>query len=142
LLRWKLRNDDFSTLPDLSEGIENRFRDASQATSRNEMVLAVKTKRYPYARISRLFAHLLLETKATDVPSLPEYAYLLGFRKTAAPLVHQLSKTDFPLYHRLPGTFLAPSQQIDRKADELWSLGANQPFGSLYRAKPVIIQDM
>lgn len=140
LLRWKLRQaPDFSKLPDLSEGIENRFRNAAQLQTRNDMVLSVKTKRYPYARINRIFSHLLTDTDAASLDALPEYAYLLGFRKSASDLLHTLSHGELPLLHRLPSGNLTPMQQLDARADDLWSLGAGRPFGALYRAKPVIL---
>lgn len=142
LLRWRLRNDVFSRLPDLSEGIENRFREASNALTRDEMVQQIKSKRYPYARINRMLAHVLTQTKTEDIPALPDYAYVLGFRRSAANLLHTISENGFTLYHRLPAGTLSPMQELDKRADDLWAIGANQPFGSLYRAKPVILNDL
>ncbi len=139
LLRWRLRHDDFSQLPDLSEGIENRLEIAANAHTRDEMVLSVKTKRYTYARINRLLAHVLTETKASEIPALPDYAYVLGFRKQASDLIHAISKSELKLYHRLPANDLTDMQKLDRRADDLWCLGASQPYGALYRARPVII---
>lgn len=139
LLRWRLRNDNFSQLPDLSEGIENRFRDASNASTRNEMVLSIKTKRYTYARINRLLSHILTETRACDIPALPNYAYVLGFKRSASDLMHEIGKGELKLYHRLPSGDLSPMQKLDQRADDLWHLGANQSFGALHRARPVII---
>ena len=142
LLRWRLRNDDFSQLPDLSEGIENRFQEAANALTRDEMVQQIKSKRYPYARINRMLAHVLTQSKANDIPNLPDYAYVLGFRKGAANLLHAISENGFALYHRLPSGTLSPMQELDKRADDLWSIGANQPFGTLYRSKPVILNDL
>lgn len=139
LLRWRLRKDDLSLLPDLSEGIENRLVKAADSCTRDEMVLTIKTKRYTYARMSRLLTHVLTQTNAADIPSLPEYAYLLGFKKDAAQLLHEISKNELQLYPRLPAAELSPMQQLDQRADELWALGAQTPFGALYRAQPVIL---
>lgn len=140
VLRYKLRHkNDFSRLPDLSEGIENRFGQAAQMLTRDEMVKHIKTKRYPYARINRMLAHILTETDANMLDSLPGYAYLLGFRQRAKELVHQIGSSELTLFARLPANQeLSAMQQLDLRADELWSLGANQPFGQFYRAKPVI----
>jgi len=141
LLRWRLRNDSFELLPDLSEGIENRFADAADALTRDEMVLAIKSKRYTYARINRLLAHILTQTDKRDIAALPEYAYLLGFKTGASHLLREIVKNDFPLYHRLPGGNLSPMMRLDKRADDLWALGASMPFGALYRAKPVILNE-
>jgi len=102
-------------------------------------VLSVKSKRYPYARINRLFAHILTDTQASHLSSLPEYAYLLGFRKSASDLLHAISGSGLPILPRLPSANLTPMQLLDARSDDLWSLGAQKDFGALYRAKPVII---
>lgn len=142
LLRWRLRNDSFEQLPDLSEGIENRFKEAADGLTRDEMVQRIKSKRYPYARISRMLAHILTQTNAADIPDRPDYAYILGFRKSAAHLLHAIDRNGFQLHHRLPAGTLSSMLELDRRADDLWAIGANQPFGALYRAKPVILNDL
>lgn len=142
LLRWRLRNDAFDRLPDCSEGIENRFRDAANAATRDEMVLAVKTKRYTYARINRLMAHVLTQTNKSDIPVLPEYAYILGCKKHAMHLLHDIAENGLPLYHRLPSGSLSSMLELDRKADDLWAIGAQISFGTLHRAKPIILSDV
>jgi len=139
VLRLKLRNDDFSHLPDLSEGIENRFNDASNEANRNDMVLRIKSKRYTYARINRLLCHLLVGTDAAQIPEHPDYAYLLGFKESAAALLHQIADSELTLLHRLPSGELSPMQRLDQRADDAWAVGAEIGFGNLYRAKPVII---
>ena len=141
LLRWRLRNDTFDLLPDLSEGIENRFTAAADAWTRDEMVLRIKSKRYTYARINRLLAHILTQTNKNEITPLPEYAYLLGFKNNATHLLREIDKNDFPLYHRLPSGNLSSMMQLDKRADDLWALGASMPFGTLYRAKPVILNE-
>lgn len=142
LLRWRLRNDAFDQLPDCSEGIENRFREAANANTRDEMVLSIKTKRYTYARINRLMAHVLTQTNKAAIFPLPQYAYVLGFKKSAAHLLHAIDEKSLTLLHRLPTGPLSPMLELDRRADDLWAIGAQQPFGALYRAKPVILNDL
>lgn len=49
------------TLPDVSEGLENRIYDAaSECGSREELIAWIKTKRYTYTRISRILLYALL----------------------------------------------------------------------------------
>ena len=140
LLRWRLcQATDFSHLPDLSEGIENRFPAAAKALIRADMVQQIKTKRYPYARINRMLAHLLTDTDAKQLNPLPEYAYLLGFRKSAQPLVHAISESELPLLTRLSSRNMTYMQQLDARAAELWALGARTAFGHIFRCKPVIL---
>ncbi len=50
-----------ASLPDVSEGLENRIHAAALASrSREEIIAQVKTKRYAYSRISRILLYALL----------------------------------------------------------------------------------
>lgn len=85
--------EEFSLLPDLSEGIEHRlFKAVRTASSLEDLLFAVKSKRYPLARIRRLIFSAFL-----GIPSLPElpfppYARILGFRSSAGELLSQIRK--------------------------------------------------
>lgn len=140
LLRWTLRESgDFANLPNLSEGLENRLPLAADACTRDAMIRCIKSKRYSYARISRLMAHALLHTEANRLSSLPEHAYILGFRKDASSLLHAKNSSSFSLWPSLPPGQCTYDAELDARADALWALGANQPFGTIYRKKPVIL---
>lgn len=86
LLISRLRSmdtDGFSSLPDLSEGMENRLREAARAAvSRSSLIADVSGRRYPAARISRLCACALLGITREIIAGapLPQAALLLGFR--------------------------------------------------------------
>ena len=125
---------DYAALPDVSEGIENRLMAAAQfARTREELMRTAKTRRYPYARLSRLAAHALLGFTADHLAAepLPRAAWLLGFRKDAKELF-----THFKAQGKLP--VISKAADLDRSepwvADELraydiWSLGARLPTG-------------
>ena len=87
LLLSRLRSmsvSDYAQLPDVSEGLENALRHASQSvTGRDELIGALTGVRYPAARISRLCACALLQVTPEDIfsLSLPESALLLGLKK-------------------------------------------------------------
>ena len=89
-----MREDEIAALPDVNEGLECRIKKCAQtAAGRSELIEAVKCKRYTHARLSRLCAHALLgltEEMAKRHP-LPEYAYLVGMRSDARPLLAELS---------------------------------------------------
>ena len=140
LLRWKLRQAcDFSRLPGLSEGIENRLPLAADALTRQDMVLAVKSKRYSYARVNRLLTHVLLDTDAAQLAPLPRHAWVLGFRKGASSLLRGGEDADFSFLSQMPAHPTAYEMRLDARADDLWQLGASKPFGAIYRQKPVIL---
>lgn len=98
ILLHVLRSMDEKTialLPDVSEGLENRICEcAKQAGSREELIGAVKCRRYTRARIARLCAHALLgiTQKICEEHPLPEYARLIGLREDARPLMAELKK--------------------------------------------------
>ena len=143
LLRWKLRTTapkDIAALPDLSEGLENRFSAAANCSTRDEMVLAIKSKRYPYSRINRLLTHLLLGTDASRLSALPEHAHILAFRHHASSILKAAKDNEFPLYPHIPPKPSTYELSLDAHADDLWHLGANESFGAAYRTHPFILK--
>lgn len=140
LLRWTLQSGrDFSALPNLSEGLENRLVLGAVCLSREEMVQQIRSKRYPYARVNRLLTHALTDTQASSLSALPQYAYLLGFKRQHSSLLRAAEHNGFSLLPKLTGCDQSPDQLLDARAWDLWALGAHQPFGALYRCKPVIL---
>ena len=135
-LLYRLRgmdSDALARLPDLSEGIEERLRNAAQsARAREELLQAAKTRRYPYARLSRLCAHALLGFTGELLAGtpLPPAAWLLGLRDSARPLMAQLGGSGFPLIAKAADADRAqPWFQAELRALDLWALGAGLPAG-------------
>ena len=140
LLRWKLRTKrDFSLLPDLSEGVENRLSSAADCLMRDDMVMQIKSRRYSYARINRLLTHALTDTDSRQISTFPRYAYILGFRKEASRLLKLPEDAPLRLYSAADPNAEDAEMRLDIRADDLWALGANQPFGTIFREKPVIL---
>lgn len=123
--------------PEISEGLEQRIlKAARQARSREELVAMVKTKRYPFSRINRALSHLLMGLN-TFSPS-PDYARLLGFRKSARPLLQQIGRSGFPLIDK-PARCALPGIREDMAAEQLWQLGSGQPVLKAWQEKMVVI---
>lgn len=132
---------DFSSLPDVSEGVEYRLQAASQtACTREELLHTAKTRRYPYARLSRLATHALLDfthKQLAETP-LPTAPWLLGYRQDARPLIaHIASRT--PLITRAADLLERPWFEAERRAWDLWALGASLPAGLAQSARIVTI---
>ena len=73
------QREGFSRLPDLSEGIENRFWNAMRSGSSMEEILTLaKTKRYPHARLRRMMMHAFLGVTQEMAEELPAYLRVLG----------------------------------------------------------------
>jgi len=86
---------DIAALPDVAEGLERRVKQcAGTAATAEELIEAVKCKRYTRARLSRLTAHAMLGLTAglAQAHPAPTYARLIGMRADAKPLLAELKK--------------------------------------------------
>lgn len=124
---------EYAALPDLSEGIEDRlYAAARSATTREGLLLAAKTRRYPHARLSRLCAHALLEITQTQLNAepLPTAAWLLGFCQEARPLLTQLKQNGFPIIGKAADYTTDEAWfRTELLAYDLWTLGCGLPAG-------------
>ena len=147
-LLYRLRGlsaEQAAALPDCSEGLENRLLAAArEATTRAALLERLKTRRYAYARLSRLCCHALLDAPQAllDAIPLPPYARLLGFRKQSEPLLARLSQSRIPVVAKAAdGPLSDPCYQLDVRAYDAWALGAGLPAGLMLRTPPVILAD-
>lgn len=84
-------------VPELSEGLENRLRKAAnQAGTKSELLALLKSKRYPYSRLQRILAHLLLETEPAQMDSFdqsgPLYARVLALNSRGQAALRKISR--------------------------------------------------
>ncbi len=90
-LLYRLRTmtlEDFSLLPDISEGLENRiFEAAKSATSFNDLMMKIQTKRYTNARLRRIVMYAFLNiTKAYQDLEIP-YINVLASNETGLEIL-------------------------------------------------------
>ena len=150
-LFYRLRTMDAASLRDIvgmDEGLEYRFLRAAQtAASREELIAAIKSKRYTHARLSRLCAHILLGVSRDFAAAhrTPTYARVLGFRKDAAPLLRAIkAHASIPLVTKAAAFDRAdPLFSLDIRAQDLWSLGVSNPAlracGRDFTTSPIIL---
>ncbi len=128
-----MQDAEWSNLPDLSEGVEDRLRTATRtASTRENLLLAAKTRRYPHARLSRLCAHALLgiTQPQLDAEPLPTAAWLLGFRQEAKPLLTHIKQNGFPIIGKAADyTNDEAWFRTELRAYDLWALGCGLPAG-------------
>lgn len=137
---------ELSAVAGMTEGLEHLFlRAAASAQTRDDLILSVKSKRYTYARLSRICTNALLGvTQAfAQENNAPNYARVLGFRREAAPLMHAIKKASrIPLVTKA-ADFSDPLFALDVRAQDLWSLGCASPglrrSGRDYTTSPVIL---
>lgn len=136
-LLYRLRTmqaEDYAALPDVSEGIEHRLRTAAEeAVTREGLLDAAKTRRYPHARLSRLATHALLSLTHDALQNLPPIrsAWLLGFRKEARELVSILAQRSRLQLLTRSGDLRTDEDwfTVEKRAHDLWALGAGLPSG-------------
>ena len=146
LLLWKLRTasaEQLARLPDCTEGLENRLKAcADQASSREELLALLKTRRYAHARLSRLCTHQLLDMNAALLAQNehPSYVRLLGLRRESNQLTALFKQSALPVIAKASaGNENDPLFQLDLQAYELWALGAKQPSGLLFRQGMAVV---
>ena len=150
-LLYRLRTaspDALAALYGMDEGLEHRFLAAAQTCASREALLDfVKTKRYTRARLSRLCAYALLDLSRdfAQAHRAPEYARVLGFRRSAAPLLKAVKRRSaIPLVTKAADFDRAhPLFALDVRAQDLWSLGVSNPAlrssGRDFTTSPILV---
>ena len=79
---------ELASVPDVSEGIENRILSAArQAKSLEELYALAKTKRYSHARIRRIILNCFLGITAEELDTPVPYIRVTGFNSNGAELL-------------------------------------------------------
>jgi len=142
----KMKAEDFSRLPDVCEGLENRlYKSAQKATSVEEFFHLVKTKRYTLSRIRRIAYCALIGITKENRQISPQYIRVLGANKKGMEIIRQANKTaTIPigtkfsdLYKQSPSDF-----DLDIIATDILSLATDEvsTCGQDFIEKTVIIK--
>ena len=109
----------FSCLPDISEGLENRiFAAVQKAGSIAGLLQAVKTKRYPMARIRRIILSAFLGIQANDSAGTPPYLRILGIGKSGEKVLYRAKGRNLiPIVSRY-----ADIDQLDSRGQKVMKL--------------------
>jgi predicted nucleotidyltransferase len=85
--------EDYSVVPNTSEGLEKRFkRHATTEASITSILTNVKTKRYTMARIRRILMCAALGIKKQDTANPPPYIRVLAMNTTGMKLLSKARK--------------------------------------------------
>ena len=85
---------DFARYDGGNEGLYRRFYESARtAVSVEELLSAVKTKRYAYARLRRLLLAAYLNVTADDMPETAPYLRVLAFNERGRALLKKMKKT-------------------------------------------------
>ena len=100
LLKYKLISevDELDKYMDVSEGIDKRIKKfILKSKDYDELIENIKTKRYTYNRLNRMFLHILTnytKEKSKQFKTM-NYIKVLGFNKKGSELIKEIKKEDF-----------------------------------------------
>ncbi len=101
LLKYKVNTStNLEELLTVDEGIDNKLRkEINKVNNIEDLIMKIKTKRYTYNRIRRMFIHILLNFSKEDRELLHsnEYIRLLGFSENGKKYI-----SDTKEYFKLP----------------------------------------
>ena len=85
--------EELAQLPDISEGLENRFYGAiRQATSLEELYRMTQSKRYPQARVRRMVWQSFLGVTAQMQKTEPPYIRVLGMNRKGEEILREIKE--------------------------------------------------
>lgn len=138
-----MRAEDFSVVRGASEGLEHRLAAAvGQAGTWDGLIGAMKTKRYPTARLRRFALDATLGYTAA-LPALPPYLHVLGANGAGRTVLRAAKQTArLPLSHSLArlaetGPDAAAVAAAHAAAEDFAALCLRRPvpMGTAYTAK-------
>ncbi|HLR70102.1 MAG TPA: nucleotidyltransferase family protein, partial [Pseudogracilibacillus sp.] len=114
--------EELASIYGIDEGIEHRIiKSVKNATSLNDWIKTIKTKRYTWTRIQRMFVHILTNTKKEELQMIKKlssvpYIRLLGITKTGRAYLNSKKKEiDIPIISSLKKN-LHPLLKIEERA--------------------------
>lgn len=110
LLKYKiLTEEDLSIYQTVDEGIENRLKKyIVNSKNLEEFILKIKTKRYTYNKLNRMFNHILCNFTKEEAEELDEIEYIrvLGFSYKGQDYLNKIKKKiDLPIITRFTSDY-------------------------------------
>lgn len=139
-LKYKIISEDekIANYQSVDEGLEKRIIKANKISNNlEELIDNIKTKRYTYNRIKRMFSHILVsftkkEAKNKDL----EYIRVLGFNKKGQSYLNSIKKDlNLPLISQIKKEY-DELLSLDNKAEELYQL-INEESLETIKNKPI-----
>ena len=143
--RLKLLNkDDFNSLPDISEGLENLLYNKIRTSMTYSGLLAeLKSKRYTLARIRRLILSAFLGIDKKYFLTEPPYVRLLGFKQSAIEVLNKKAyKPVISKISQINDLDLTSKElfNLENKINEIYALSLDQPELFVNECKEKIIK--
>ena len=138
----RLSREQVARLPGISEGLEHRVYEAIRSSGSMEALLnAVKTRRYPLARIRRILLAGFLGLSAGWETRRPPYIRVLGIGRNGADILRAAKGAALPLVTRVSQFESLPEEcrrlfVLESRAADLYALALPLPLpcGTEYTA--------
>jgi len=141
LLKYKILNEgiNISKYQTVDEGIHNRIlKYINVVDSMDELISKIKTKRYTYNKLSRMFTHILCSFTKEEAKDLKiNYIRVLGFNKFGKNYLNKIKKDiDVPIITNLSKDN-CNILGIENRVDKIYSLLMNDKDNDI-RKKPIV----
>lgn len=142
LLKYKIITEktNLNKYQTVDEGIENRIlKGIYNSNNLEELICIVKTKRYTYNKINRMFTHILCSFTKEDAKNNKDLKYIriLGFDNIGKKYLNSIKKEcDVPIITNIKKENV-DLLSIEIKCDSIYNLIMNEKF-ELFKQKPII----
>lgn len=141
LLKYKIiSSKDLSCYLGVDEGIENRIlKYINTANSLDELIMKVKTKRFTYNKLARMFTHILCDYTKEESKSFKKMQYIrvLGFNKYGREILKdRKDKTTIPILTAYKKGF--SMLELETRITNIYNM--NNQDTSEHTKKPIIFE--
>lgn len=137
LLKYRIltmSTDELGEIYEVEEGIEHRIsKHIKGAQTFDELMKRIKTKRYTWTRLQRMFLHILTNTKKIEMKNIlktkkASYIRLLGMSKQGRSYLTEMKKKiELPLISKV-SAYTSPLFSLDLKAVNCYSSILDEPY--------------
>lgn len=142
ILKYKILTEkDLSIYLTVDEGIEYKLKKViNKCHSLDDLINQIKTKRYTYNRIMRMFIHILIGLTKEDKTFLikNEYIHLLGFDELGQKYINSIKKdTNIPIVTKITNID-SKIKDYEQKAANIYQMLTNEDVLTFeYSNKPI-----
>ena len=140
LLKYKIiSTDDLSIYQTVDEGIENKIKkNILKAKNIEELISLVKSKRYTYNKLKRMFLHILCSFTKEEAKRCMDIQYIrvLGFNDKGRQYLNSIKKEcELPIITKYDDTF--EMMRIENRVSNIYNIKKDD-FLEEYKHKPII----
>lgn len=151
VLLYRLRTvtaEELLAIPEIGQGLEGRILAAKNANSLSELLRAIKTKRYPLARLRRILMCLLIGATRADVQQPPPYGRILAINERGCEILSAAKgKSTLPFATSLSklgeiGPEAKRCSELEGRASDVYGLASRTMFSADadWRAKVAVVK--